>query len=70
MAITVNGEFLIGGTKYIHPLTSEELKYLLTIMRNYTFKGEELENLTVVTIKLQAEYLAVLEKERQTEQQI
>ena len=36
-------------------------------MRNHTFKGEELENLTVVTIKLQAEYLAVLEKEQQTE---
>jgi hypothetical protein len=70
MAITVKGEFLIGGTKYIHPLTSEEIKYLLTLMRNHTFKGEELENLTVVTIKLQAEYLAVLEKEQQTEQQI
>jgi hypothetical protein len=66
MSVKVKGEFVIGGTKYIHPLTSDEIRYLLTILKGYSFKGDEIENLAIITIKLQDEYTAILKKEEQT----
>ena len=66
MAVNFNGGFKIGGVEYRHPLTSEEIRFLLTILKNCNFKGEELENLMVIVMKLQEEYKIVLEKEEQT----
>ena len=66
MAINFNGGFKIGGVEYRHPLTSEEIRFLLTILKTCNFKGEELENLMVIVMKLQEEYNKVLEKEEQT----
>ena len=66
MAVNFKGGFKIGGVEYRHPLTSEEIRFLLTILKTCNFKGEELENLMVITLKLQEEYKVVLEKEKQT----
>ena len=66
MAVNFNGGFKIGGVEYRHPLTSEEIRFLLTILKTCDFKGEELENLMVIVMKLQEEYKIVLKKEVQT----
>ena len=66
MAVNFNGGFKIGGVEYRDPLSSEEIRFLLTILKQCDFKGEELENLMVVTLKLQEEYNKVLEKEELT----
>ena len=66
MGIKTNGKFTIGGTKYSHPLTSDELRYLLTLLKQVNFKGEELEQLAIVTMKLQEEYRQVVTLEQQT----
>ena len=66
MAVNFNGGFKIGGVEYNHPLTSEQIRFLLTILKTCDFKGEELENLMVIVMKLQEEYTRVLKKEQQT----
>ncbi len=66
MAVNFNGGFKVGGVEYRHPLTSEQIRFLLTILKSCDFKGAELENLMVIVMKLQEEYKIVLEKEQQT----
>ena len=66
MAVDFKGGFKIGGVEYRHPLTSEEIRFLLTILKTCNFKGEELENLMVIVMKLQEEYKVVLKKEQQS----
>ena len=66
MALNFNGGFKIGGVEYHHPLTSEEIRFLLTILKSCKFQGDELENLMVIVMKLQEEYNKVLEKEKKT----
>jgi hypothetical protein len=61
-----NGGFKVGGVKYSHPLTSEQIRFILEIFKKCNFNGEDMENLIVVTMKLQDEYNKVLEKEQQT----
>ena len=65
MAVNFNGGFKVGGIEYRHPLSSEEIRFLLTILKTCDFKGAELENLMVIVMKLQEEYNKVLEKEEQ-----
>ena len=66
MAVNFNGGFKIGGVEYRHPLSSEQIRFLLTILKTCDFKGEELENLMVIVMKLQEEYNKVSKKEQQT----
>ena len=67
MAITnFKGGFKVGGVKHHHPLSSDEIRFILEIFKKCNFTGEEMENLIVVTMKLQEEYNKVLEKEQQT----
>tara|TARA_R100000005_G_C4839444_1_gene111651 strand:- start:11 stop:214 length:204 start_codon:yes stop_codon:yes gene_type:complete len=66
MALNFKGGFRVGGVEYRHPLTSEELRFLLTILKSCKFQGDELENLMVITLKLQEEFKRVLEKEEKT----
>jgi hypothetical protein len=66
MAINFNGGFKMGGIEHHHPLTSDEIRYVLEIFKKCTFTGDEMENLVVITMKLQEEYNKVLEKEQQT----
>ena len=60
------GKLVVGGKEHHHPLTSEEIRFNLEIFKKCNFKGEEMENLIVVTMKLQEEYNKVLKKEEQT----
>ena len=66
MAVNFKGGFKIGGVEYHHPLSSEEIRFILEIFKKCNFTGEEMENLIVVTMKLQEEYNKVLEKEQQS----
>ena len=66
MAVNFNGGFKMGGIEHHHPLTTEEIRFILEILKKSTFTGEDMENLVVVTMKLQEEYNRVLEKEQQT----
>ena len=66
MAVEFNGGFKVGGKKHYHPLTSEEIRFLLTILKSCSFQGDELENLMVIVMKLQEEFKTVSEKEEQT----
>ena len=66
MAINFNGGFKVGGVEHHHPLTSEEIRFILEIFKKSNFTGDEMENLIVVTMKLQEEYKKVLEKEELT----
>ena len=60
------GKLVVGGKEHHHPLTSEEIRFILEIFKKCNFTGEEMENLIVVTMKLQEEYNKVLEKEQQS----
>ena len=64
MAVNFNGGMKIGGVEYRHPLTSEEIRFVLEIFKKCNFTGEEMENLLVVTMKLQEEYKKVLKHEQ------
>ena len=66
MGLKSIGGFKIGGVEYRHPLSSEEIRFLLTILKKCTFTGDEMENLIIITMKLQEEYKTVLEKEQKT----
>tara|TARA_Y100000034_G_scaffold27504_1_gene32876 strand:- start:23 stop:250 length:228 start_codon:yes stop_codon:yes gene_type:complete len=46
-----------------HPLSSDEIKFLLTILKKSSFTGDEMENLIIITMKLQEEYKKVLDNE-------
>ena len=59
------GKLVVGGKEHHHPLTSEEIRFILEIFKKCNFKGEEMENLIVVTMKLQEEYNRLLEKEKE-----
>ena len=61
------GGFNIGGVKHHHPLNTEEISYILQILKGMTFAGDQLENLAIVVMKLQDEYKRVLEKEQKTD---
>ena len=60
------GKLVVGGKEHHHPLSSEEIRFILEIFKKCNFTGEEMENLIIVTMKLQEEYSKVLEKEQQT----
>ena len=47
-----------------HPLSSDEIRYLLSILKKSSFTGDEMENLIIITMKLQEEYKQVLDKEQ------
>jgi hypothetical protein len=66
VAVKFNGGFKIGGIEHHHPLSSDEIRYLLQILKKSTYSGEEMENLVVITMKLQEEYKQVLDKEELT----
>ena len=66
MAIISHGGFKIGGVEYRHPLTSDEIRFLLIILKKCTFTGDEMENLIIITMKLQEEYKQVIDKEQKT----
>ena len=63
MAVNFNGGLKIGGVEYRHPLTSEEIRFILEIFKKCNFTGDEMENLIIITMKLQEEYKKVSDNE-------
>ena len=49
----------------IHPLSSDEIRYLLEILKRASFTGEEMEHLIIITMKLQEEYQKVSDNEEE-----
>jgi UDP-N-acetylglucosamine enolpyruvyl transferase len=47
---------VLGGKGFIHPLTIEELEFLLTILADAKYKLEEVPRILDITKKLQSEY--------------
>ena len=52
-----------------HPLSSDEMRFLLTILKKSTFSGDDMENLVIITMKLQEEYKKVLDNEEKEEKE-
>ena len=48
-----------------HPLSSDEIRFLLEILKKCTFTGDEMENLIIITMKLQEEYQKVSDNEEE-----
>lgn len=63
MAVNFNGKFKVGGIEHHHPLSSEEIKFLLLILKECKISGSDLDNFIVVVNKLQEEYKIVRKKE-------
>jgi len=63
MSIKFNGAFRVGGIEHHHPLTSEEIKFLLLILRDCKIEGFKINNFAIISSKLQEEYKLVKEKE-------
>ena len=52
MAVNFNGGFKIGGVEYRHPLSSEEIRFLLTILKHILTKLNYTNLLKKVDIQL------------------
>ena len=50
MAVNFNGGFKIGGVEYRHPLSSEEIRFLLTILNPRKFIELKIINGTVMIL--------------------
>ena len=55
------GVKVLDGKGYIHPLTLEELEFLLEILAETKYKLEDVPKILQVTKKLQSEYKSVIE---------
>ena len=64
MAVNFKGGFKIGGTHYSHPLTSEELQFLLEWLGKTEFTGTEVQAVFNIAFKLQEEYKQVKKLEK------
>ncbi len=60
MALKAKGGIkLIEGKAYIHPLTLEELHFLILKLNNSKFEGKDVEIIYKIIYKLQEEYKLV-----------
>ena len=55
------GVKVLDGKGYIHPLTLEELEFLLEILAETKYRLEDVPKILQVTKKLQSEYKSVIE---------
>jgi hypothetical protein len=57
MALTVKGGIkLVKGKGFVHPLSEQEIEFLLEVIANAGHKLEDVQKVLQVTRKLQAEY--------------
>ena len=66
MAVNFNGGFKLGGIEHHHPLTSEEIRFVLELLGSTEFTGTDVQVVFSIAYKLQEEYKKVLEKEEKT----
>ena len=55
------GVKVLDGKGYIHPLTLEELEFLLEILAETKYRLEDVPKILQVTKKLQSEYKSIIE---------
>ena len=57
MAVTIRGGVkIVEGKAYVHPLSFQELEFLLTILADAKYKLEDVQKVLHVTKKLREEY--------------
>jgi hypothetical protein len=57
MAVTIKGGVkIVEGKAYVHPLSFQELEFLLTILADAKYKLEDVQKVLHVTKKLREEY--------------
>ena len=57
MAVTIKGGVkIVEGKAYVHPLSFQELEFLLTILADAKYKLEDVQEVLHVTKKLREEY--------------
>ena len=62
MALNAKGGVkIIEGKAYIHPLSIQEIEFLLNLLANTEHKGSELQKVMHVTYKLREEYKLIVE---------
>jgi hypothetical protein len=62
MALNAKGGVkIIEGKAYIHPLSIQEIEFLLNLLANTEHKGSELQKVMQVTYKLREEYKLIVE---------
>ncbi|MBT4208693.1 hypothetical protein HOE22_10175 [Candidatus Woesearchaeota archaeon] len=62
MALNAKGGVkIIEGKAYIHPLSIQEIEFLLNLLANAEHKGSELQKVMQVTYKLREEYKLIVE---------
>tara|TARA_Y100000034_G_C6789823_1_gene353558 strand:+ start:538 stop:741 length:204 start_codon:yes stop_codon:yes gene_type:complete len=66
MAVNFNGGFKLGGIEHHHPLTSEEIRFVLELLGATEFTGTEVQVVFNIAYKLQEEYKRVIDKEEKT----
>ena len=66
MAVNFNGGFKLGGIEHHHPLTSEEIRFVLELLGSTEFTGTDVQVVFSIAYKLQEEYKRVIDKEEKT----
>ncbi len=66
MAVNFNGGFKLGGIEHFHPLTSEEIRFVLELLGSTEFTGTDVQVVFSIAYKLQEEYKRVIDKEEKT----
>ena len=57
MALKVKGGVkIVEGKAYVHPLSIQELEFLMTVLANTEHKGKDIPKVLQVTQKLRNEY--------------
>ena len=61
MAINAKGGVkIVEGKAYVHPLSIQELEFLLTVLANTEHKGKDIAKVLQVTQKLREEYKLIV----------
>jgi hypothetical protein len=61
MAINVKGRVkILEGKAYVHPLSIQELEFLMTVLANTEHKGKDIPKVLQVTQKLREEYKLIV----------
>ena len=61
--INFKGGFKVGGIEYRHPLTTEQIQFLLELLGSTDFTGKDVQVVFTIAFALQEEYKLVKELE-------
>ncbi len=64
MAVNFKGGFKVGGIEHHHPLTTEQIQFLLELLGSTDFTGSDVQAVFTIAYSLQEEYNRVHELEK------